>query len=123
MINPLAECNAWSNETTRPTTGGDSGSRGSSSGRLPLIAMLVRVSTHNVYKPSLVDLDVFTVSLPSLMSSLDCGFRYLFFLGYDVGDPYFDSNKVSCRITVLVNSVCLYESKSEEEKELNICCD
>jgi hypothetical protein len=29
--------------------------------------------------------------LPSVVKSLDCGFRFMFVLGYDEGDQYFDT--------------------------------
>jgi hypothetical protein len=88
MLNPIADCsNTHSDSETNSTSTTDS---------YPLIAILVGVTTRKLTEPSLRDLDIFTVSMPSLMSSLDCGYRYHVLLGYDVGDPFYDSDKVSC---------------------------
>jgi hypothetical protein len=58
-------------------------------------------------KPSLRDFDLFTLSMPSLMSSLDCGFRYNLMLGYDKGDPFYDTEKVRVVMsTVMCTVVC-----------------
>eukprot|EP01039_Chlorochromonas_danica_P006585 gene6585-7275_t len=43
--------------------------------------------------PSISRLALFTFLLPSLMRTLDCGFRYEYVLGYDAGDAYYDSVK------------------------------
>jgi hypothetical protein len=32
--------------------------------------------------------------LSSLIRSLDCGFRYEFVVGYDIGDPFYDTPEV-----------------------------
>ena len=37
---------------------------------------------------------LFTLLLPSLTRSLDCGFRYEYVLGYDKGDAFYDSEEV-----------------------------
>ena len=34
---------------------------------------------------------LFTYLLPSLIRTLDCGFRYEYVLGYDLGDPFYDN--------------------------------
>jgi hypothetical protein len=62
---------------------------------LPLIAVIAATTTRKVKNPSTKNLALFTLLLPSLMRSLDCGFRYEYVLGYDVGDPFYDSTNVS----------------------------
>ena len=56
--------------------------------------------------PSTKNLAVFSFLLPSLTRTVDCGYRYLFVLGYDKGDPYFDNAAVSNAITLLL--LCIY---------------
>ena len=87
ILNPIAEC-ASLLEATKLV-------REEELASYPLIAILVAVTTHRVVNPSLRDLDIFTLSMPSLISSLDCGFRYRLMLGYEKGDQFFDSDKVS----------------------------
>lgn len=58
---------------------------------LPLIAVMAASTTRKVVRPSPRTMSLFTYLLPSLRTSVDCGFRYLFVMGYDVGDPYHDS--------------------------------
>jgi len=85
MLNPIADC-AMGNDATKLV-------REEEIASLPMIAILVVVSTRGIVNPSLRDLDIFTLSMPSLMSSLDCGFRYKLMLGYDKGDSFFDSDE------------------------------
>jgi hypothetical protein len=68
---------------------------------LPLIAVMAASTTRGV---SYVDVDsfsLFTFLLPSLLRSVDCGYRYVFVLGYDVGDPFFDSEQVCTHSLIL----------------------
>lgn len=58
---------------------------------LPLIAVMAATTTRKVAHPSTETLSLFTLLLPSLVRSLDCGFRYVYVLGYDKGDPFYDS--------------------------------
>lgn len=61
---------------------------------LPLIAVMAATTTRKMSKPSTGSLALFTLLLPSMLRSLDCGFRYEFVLGYDQGDQFFDSEEV-----------------------------
>ena len=61
---------------------------------LPLIAIMAATTTRNVHKPSTKSLSLFTYLLPSLIRTLDCGFRYEYVLGYDKGDLFYDSEEV-----------------------------
>lgn len=61
---------------------------------LPLIAIMVATTTRNIYEPSVKQLSLFQILLASLRSSLDCGFTYVFVLGYDAGDKFYDTKAV-----------------------------
>jgi hypothetical protein len=61
----------------------------------PLIAILSGSTSRSENNPSNSTLSVFTIMLPSLMRSLDCGFRYVVVIGFDKGDPFYDSKKVT----------------------------
>jgi len=52
-----------------------------SSGKAPLVGILVASTSRAVASPSIEHLSVFTILIPSLMHSVDCGFRYLIVLG------------------------------------------
>ena len=57
----------------------------------PHIAVLLSSTAKNVATPSVVNMALFTISLPSLAKTVECGFRYTVFLGYDDGDTFFDT--------------------------------
>ena len=61
----------------------------------PLIAIMAASSTRAVVTPTVKSMALFHYLLPSLTTSLDCGFRYVFILGYDEGDVFYDSPRVS----------------------------
>lgn len=61
---------------------------------LPLIAVMAASTTRGVAVVDLETFSLFSFLLPSLVRSVECGYRYLFVLGYDVGDPFFDSEQV-----------------------------
>jgi hypothetical protein len=65
-----------------------------SSNNLPLISIMAATTTRKINNPSTKNLALFMYMLPSLMRTLDCGFRYEYVLGYDKGDPFYDSVKV-----------------------------
>ena len=67
----------------------------SSSKNLPLISIMAATTTRKIHQPSTKNLALFMYMLPSLMRTLDCGFRYEYVLGYDKGDPFYDTEKVS----------------------------
>eukprot|EP00605_Chrysophyceae_sp_TOSAG23-4_P001198 GSChrysophyteH1.ASY1.ANO1.1307.1 assembled CDS len=60
---------------------------------LPLISIMAGSTSRKVDKPSVRNLSLFIYLLPSLIRTLDCGFRYEYVLGYDIGDPFYDSEK------------------------------
>ena len=45
--------------------------------------------------PSTENIALFTYMLPSLIRTIDCNFRYMYVLGYDAGDPFYDTEEVS----------------------------
>lgn len=59
----------------------------------PLIAVLAATTTRRVKQPAIHKIALFTLLLPSLVRTLDCGFSYVYVMGYDVGDPYYDNKK------------------------------
>lgn len=60
---------------------------------LPLVAIMAGSTTRRVDLPSTDNIALFTVLLPSLLRSLDCGFRYVYILGFDAGDSFYDSRE------------------------------
>ena len=73
---------------------------------LPLIAVMAATTTRGVPRPAIKSLSLFQLLLASLRSSLDCGFKYMFVLGYDAGDKFYDSKEVpreiKCDICLLI---------------------
>lgn len=61
---------------------------------LPLISIMAATTTRRVVGPSTSNLALFMYLLPSLVRSLDCGYRYEYVLGFDMGDPFYDSEQV-----------------------------
>ena len=61
---------------------------------LPLIAVMAATTTRGVPSPSPTNMALFLYMLPSLIRTLDCGFRYEYVLGYDIGDSFYDSKEV-----------------------------
>lgn len=61
---------------------------------LPLIAVMAATTTRKIDKPNTRNLSLFMYLLPSLVRTLDCGFRYEYVMGYDKGDPFYDSKEV-----------------------------
>ena len=64
---------------------------------LPLISIMAATTTRKIVDPSTSNLALFLYLLPSLVRSLDCGYRYEYVLGFDAGDPFYDSKAVSMR--------------------------
>ena len=60
----------------------------------PLVAIMSATTTRSVHDPTVKVLSLFQLLFTSLSRSLDCGFRYLFVLGYDKGDKFYDSKSV-----------------------------
>ncbi len=63
---------------------------------LPLISIMAATTTRKIDNPSTATLSLFNYLLPSLIRTLDCGYRYEYVLGYDKGDPFYDSEEVNC---------------------------
>jgi hypothetical protein len=66
-------------------------SNNTAAAKLPLIAIMAASTTRKVRRPSPKTMSLFTYLLPSLRTSIDCGFRYIFVMGFDEGDAYHDS--------------------------------
>lgn len=63
--------------------------------QLPFISILAATTTRKITAPGTDNLALFKLLLPSLMRTLDCGFRYEYVLGFDQGDSFYDSKEVS----------------------------
>jgi hypothetical protein len=61
---------------------------------MPLIAIMAASTTRKIITPSTDNLALFTFMLPSLIRTIDCGFRYVYVLGYDKNDPFYDTEEV-----------------------------
>ena len=57
----------------------------------PIIAIMSGSTTRNVIDPSVHNIALFRILLPSLSITFDCGYSYMIVIGYDVGDKYFDT--------------------------------
>jgi hypothetical protein len=57
----------------------------------PTIAVMAATTTRKVQQPSTKTIALFVFLLPSLIRTLDCGFTYVYVMGYDIGDPFYDS--------------------------------
>ena len=73
---------------------------------LPFISVLAATTTRKVAAPSTSNLALFKLLLPSLVRTLDCGFRYEYVLGFDQGDAFYDSKEVETAVTALICSGC-----------------
>lgn len=113
-LGPIADC-AEASGATRLV-------RDAEEAAYPLIAIMVAVSTRGVSKPSLRDLDLFSVSMPSLMSSLDCGFRYVVVLGFDRGDQFFGKEKVSVGLTTFAPTCMSLKEADGSRSFVSACC-
>lgn len=69
---------------------------------------MAATTTRKINKPSTKNLSLFMYLLPSLIRTLDCGFRYEYVLGYDKGDPFYDSKEVSESCLVeFISALCI----------------
>ncbi len=91
---PLPKC--FGNETVviNPSTGAIATAAVSGKSKQPLIAIMAATTTRKVIDPSTSNMALFTYLLPSLIRTIECGFRYEYVLGYDVGDPFYDTDEV-----------------------------
>ena len=65
--------------------------RHSAQGQLePVVAVLAASTTRGIRSPSPQSLALCTYLLRSLVRTAECGYRYIYVLGYDQGEPYFD---------------------------------
>lgn len=56
----------------------------------PMIAVMAATTTRNVKVTTVTNIALFKLMLPSLVRSVDCGYRYMYVMGYDAGDKYYD---------------------------------
>ncbi len=99
--NSISQCNATNSEKKKKKK--KKAAKGNS--KLPLIAIMAATTSRKMTNPSTKMMSLFNYLLPSLIRSLDCGFRYMFVMGYDKGDKFYDNDEVS---TVIRHKSCLY---------------
>jgi hypothetical protein len=61
---------------------------------LPIIAIVAATTTRNTPNILIPNLPLFAILFPSLARTLECGYRYLFVLGYDDSDQYYSNPEV-----------------------------
>ena len=66
----------------------------------PLIAVCAGGTTRGVPLLEEQSLALFRFLLPSLGRTADCGFNYAAFIGYDVGDKFFDTDSGRAKVSV-----------------------
>jgi hypothetical protein len=57
---------------------------------LPLVAVMVATTSRKIPSPSTSTMTIFNFLLASLIRNLDCGYEYVFVLGFDQGDAFYD---------------------------------
>jgi len=92
MSKPLSTCPNQKLPSSSGSSGSSSKKGKNEADSMPLISVMAATTTRKVSQPSTKNLALFTYLLPSLVRTLDCGFRYEFVLGFDKGDPYYDSD-------------------------------
>ena len=80
-------------------------SKDKSNAKDPLIAVMAGTTSRKVLNPSTKTMSLFNYLLPSLVRSLDCGFRYVFVLGYDAGDPFYDTTEVCSLLQEYIHDI------------------
>ena len=89
-------CTAGTTPTTRTSTSTSTSTSASTSiPTAPLIAIMAASTSKGAnftHTSPFQSISLFTTLLPSLLCSLDCHFRYVFVLGYDIGDTFFNSS-------------------------------
>ena len=58
----------------------------------PLIAILAATTSHKIENFSTLDSALHNKLIRPIRNTVECGFRYVLLLGYDIGDKYFDNN-------------------------------
>lgn len=57
---------------------------------LPHVAIMMGSTSRSIANPSILNLPLFTRSFLSVAKTVECGFRYTVYVGYDAGDAFFD---------------------------------
>lgn len=58
----------------------------------PIVAILLGATSSKVDAPSPHTMALFTVALRSIAKTVECGFRYTVYVGYDAGDAFYDTH-------------------------------
>jgi len=59
--------------------------------KVPHVAIMLGATSRTIAAPSTSNMALFTLALPSIAKTVECGFRYSVFIGYDAGDPFYDA--------------------------------
>lgn len=78
----------WQGRTPRLNPGAD-----------PVIAVLAGSTTRGIPDPSSSSLALCNFLLKSIVRTAECHYQYLFVLGYDLGDPYYDDPEKKVRVS------------------------
>lgn len=62
---------------------------------LPIVAIVAASTTRKNPSIRLTNFPLFTILLPSLARTLECGYQYFFVLGYDSDDKFYSQEKVT----------------------------
>ena len=80
-------------------------SHGVNSRNLPVIAIMAASTSRGLNETeSFTHIPLFKTLFPSLLCNLDCGFKYIFVMGYDEGDNFYDSVESIDKVFAWFNS-------------------
>jgi len=84
-------CDAILPKPTRPAKSRDMTTCTGDWASAPMIAICFGSTTRGVVNPGPETMTLFRYLLPSVQETAECGFQYGIFIGYDVGDKYWDN--------------------------------
>jgi len=79
-----------------------------------VIAIIAAITTRTIKMKRLEDLTLFNTLLPSFVRTIDPGFEYWFYLGYDVGDPWLDQPEHLQAVTAWFEQHVIQPAKAEK---------
>jgi len=76
----------------------DCTNRMESSSQLPWVAVAVSATSRGIKFKNVQELALFSILLPSLVQTVECGFNYRVVLAFDYGDAFFDSEEGTSKV-------------------------
>jgi hypothetical protein len=61
---------------------------------LPIVAIVAATTTRHLENVQMANLPIFRLMFPSLARTLECGYQYIFVLGYDTNDSFYSNSQV-----------------------------